>query len=47
MGPIGCPETPVKSCHYLLRDGPEERATVTLSLLTAGNVQITHSIELS
>jgi hypothetical protein len=24
MGPIGCPETPVRNYHYSLRDIPEE-----------------------
>jgi hypothetical protein len=23
IGPTGCPETPVKDCHYLLPDSPE------------------------
>ena len=25
MGPIGCPETPVRNYHYLLCNNPEER----------------------
>jgi len=24
MGPIGCPETSVRNCHYSLRNNPEE-----------------------
>ena len=25
MGPIGCPETSVRNCHFTLRDSPEQR----------------------
>jgi len=28
MGPIGCPETPVRNYHYWLRNNPEERSFV-------------------
>jgi hypothetical protein len=34
MGPIGCPETSVRTHHYTLRHIPEERS----SLLIAGSV---------
>jgi len=27
MGPIGCPETSVRNCHYSLRHNPEERGS--------------------
>ena len=27
MGPLGCPETPVRNCHYSLRNNPEERSS--------------------
>ena len=27
IGPIGCPETPVRNCHYSLRNSPEERSS--------------------
>jgi len=27
MGPTGCPETSVRSCHYSLRNNPEERSS--------------------
>jgi hypothetical protein len=27
MGPIGCPETSVRNCHYTLRNNPEERGS--------------------
>jgi len=27
VGPIGCPETSVRNCHYLLRNSPEERSS--------------------
>jgi hypothetical protein len=27
MGPVGCPETSVRICHYSLRNNPEERSS--------------------
>jgi len=30
MGPIGCPETSVRNCHYSLRNNPEELNSHTL-----------------
>jgi hypothetical protein len=33
MGPISCPETPVRNYHYSLRNSPEER---TYHLLRGG-----------
>jgi hypothetical protein len=27
MGPIGCPETSVRNCHYSLQNNPEERSS--------------------
>jgi hypothetical protein len=26
MGPVGCPETSVMNCYYMLRNAPEERS---------------------
>ena len=34
FGPIGCPETSVRNCHYSLRNGPEENSS---HLLRGGN----------
>ena len=28
MGPVGCPETSIRNCHYSLRNYPEERSYV-------------------
>ena len=36
MGPIGCPETSVRNCHYSLRKSPEERNS---HVLRGGNVK--------
>jgi len=30
-GPIGCPETSVRNCHYSLRNNPEERSSYFLT----------------
>jgi hypothetical protein len=27
MGPIGCPETSVRNCHYSVRNNPQERSS--------------------
>jgi len=36
MGPIGCPETSVRNCHYLLRNNPEERSSQLYRMLESG-----------
>ena len=41
MGPIGCPETSVRNCHYTLRNSPEERSY----LLQKGKVVPVHTIQ--
>jgi len=33
MGPIGCPETPVRNYQYSLRNDPEERSSPDAALL--------------
>jgi hypothetical protein len=42
MGPIGCPETPVRNFHFLLRKSPEERSFQGCSFFKQYYFCITH-----
>ena len=40
MGPIGCPETSVRSYHYCLRDNPEERSSEGNLLFSEASISV-------
>jgi hypothetical protein len=47
MGPIGCPETSVRNCHYTLRYSPEERSFQCKFLLEENLVTTTYRPNMS